>query len=65
MSNMRNIITKHNNKSLFQSLELPTRMCNCIDKASCPMDGKLSPKVFRVSGTSRQRRFKKVLPWDV
>ena len=25
----------------------------------------LTPKVFHVSGTSRQRKFEKVLPWDV
>ena len=38
MLNMGNIITKNNNKLLFQSLEQPTRMCNCRDKASCLMD---------------------------
>ena len=38
MQNMGNIITKHN-KLLFQSFEQPTWMCNCRDKASCPMGG--------------------------
>ena len=39
MQNMGNIITKHNNNLLFRSFEQPTRMCNCRDKASCPVDG--------------------------
>ena len=46
MQNMGNIITKHNNKLLFQSFEQPTRMCNCRDKASCPMDGNYLQKCF-------------------
>ena len=46
MQNMGNIITKHNNKLLFQSFEQPTRMCNCRDKASCPMDGNCLQKCF-------------------
>ena len=39
MPNMGNIITKNSNKLVFQSLEQPTRMCNCRDKASCPRNG--------------------------
>ena len=46
MQNMGNIITKHNNKLLFQSLEQPTRMCNYRDKASGPMDGTCLQKCF-------------------
>ena len=46
MQNMGNIITKHNNKLLFQSFEQPTRMCNCRDEASCPMDGNCLQKCF-------------------
>ena len=46
MKNIGHIITKHNNKLLFQSFEQPTRMCNCRDKASCPMDGNCLQKCF-------------------
>ena len=46
MQNMGNVITKHKNKLLFQSFEQPTRMCNCRDKASCPMDGNCLQKYF-------------------
>ena len=37
MQNMANVITKHNNKLLFQSFEQPTQICNSRDKASCPV----------------------------
>ena len=43
---MGNVITKHNNKLLFQSFEQPVRMCNCRDKSSCPMDGNCLLKCF-------------------
>ena len=43
MPNMGSIIT---NKLLFRSLEQPTRMCNCRDKVSCPMDGNCLQKSF-------------------
>ena len=46
MQNMGNIITKHKNKLLFQSFEQPTPMCNCRDKASCPMDVNCLQKCF-------------------
>ena len=46
MQNMGNIITKHNNRSPFQSFEQTTRMCNCRDKASCPMNGNCLQKCF-------------------
>ena len=46
MSDMRNIITKHNNKLLSQSLEQQTQMCNCRDKVSCPMDRNYLQKCF-------------------
>ena len=46
MPNIGNIVTKHNNKLLFQSLEQPKRMCNCGDKVSCPMDGNCLQKCF-------------------
>ena len=46
MQNMGNVITKHNNKLLFQSFEQPTQMCDCRDKASCPMDGNCLQKCF-------------------
>ena len=46
MRNMGNVITRHNNKLLFQSFEQPTRMCNCRDKASCPMDRSCLRKCF-------------------
>ena len=65
MQNMGNTICKHSNKLLFQSLEQPTRMCNCRDKASCLSGQEQSPKVFCISGTSRQHKFKKLLPWNV
>ena len=64
MQNMGNVIMKHNNKLLFQSFEQPTRMCYCRD-SKLPNGRELSPKVFCVSGTSRQCKFKKVLPWDI
>ena len=64
MQNMGNIITKHNNKLLFQSFEQPTRMCNCRDKASCQMDGTVSKSVLCISH-SRQRNSKKVLSSDI
>ena len=46
MPNMKNIITKHNNKLLFQNFNQPTRMCNCRDKASCPMEQNCLQKCF-------------------
>ena len=46
MKNMGNIITKYNNKLLFQSFQQLTQMCNCRDKASCPMEGNCLPKCF-------------------
>ena len=46
MQNMGNVITKHNNKLLFQSFEQPTRMCNCRGKPGCPMDGTASKSVL-------------------
>ena len=46
MQNMGNLITKHNNKLPFESFEQPTRMCNCRDKASCPMDQNCLQKCF-------------------
>ena len=46
MPNMGSIITKHNNKLLFSSLEQPTRMCNCRDKGSCPLNGNCLQKSF-------------------
>ena len=46
MSDMGNIITKHNNKLLSQSLEQQTQMCNCRDKVSCPMDRNYLQKCF-------------------
>ena len=36
MKNIGNVITKHNNKLLFQSFEQPTQMCNCRDKVNFP-----------------------------
>ena len=46
MQNTGNVINKHNNKLIFQSFEKPTRMCNCRDKASCPMNGNCLQKCF-------------------
>ena len=46
MKNMGNIITKYNNKLLFQSFQQLTQMCSCRDKASCPMEGNCLPKCF-------------------
>ena len=46
IQNMGNIIIKHNNKQLYQSLEQPTRMGSCRDKASCPIDGNCLQKLF-------------------
>ena len=46
MQNMGNVITKYNNKLVFQSFEQPTQMCNCRDKASCPIDGNCLQKSF-------------------
>ena len=46
MQNMRNEITKHNNKLLFLNFEQTTRMRYCRDKASCPMDRNCLQKCF-------------------
>ena len=46
IQNMGNVITKHNKKLPFQGFEQPTRMCNCRDKASCPMDQNCLQKCF-------------------
>ena len=46
MKNMANIITKHNNKLIFQSLKHPTQMCNCRGKPSCPMNENCLQKCF-------------------
>ena len=46
LENMENVITKHNNKLLFQSFEQRTRMCNYRDKASCSTDGNCLQKCF-------------------
>ena len=46
MQTMGNVITKHNDKLLFQSFEQPTRMRNCRNKASCPMNGNCLQKCF-------------------
>ena len=46
MQTMGNVITKHNDKLLFQCFEQPARMCNCRNKASCPMDGNCLRKCF-------------------
>ena len=46
MSSMGNVIIKHNDKLLFQSLEQPNRMCNCKNKASIKMDGNCLQKCF-------------------
>ena len=60
MQNMGNVITKHNNKLLFQSFEQSTRMGNCRDKASCPMDGNCLQKCFVYQaqvGSGNSRRY--------
>ena len=63
MQNMGNTITKHKNKLLFQNFEQPPPMCNCVlCNTNCVL---CFPKVFCVSDTSRQRKFEKVLPWNV
>ena len=46
MQNMENVINKYNNKLLFQSVEQPTRTCNCRDTASCPMGRNFLQKCF-------------------
>ena len=46
MRHMGNVITKHNNKLVFQSFDQPTQMCNFRDKASCAIDGNCLLKCF-------------------
>ena len=46
MQNMGNVITKHNNKLLFQIFEQPTQICNSRDKASCPVSRNCLQKCF-------------------
>ena len=46
MKNIGNVITKHNNKLISQSVEQPTRMSYCRDKPSCPMEGNCLQKCF-------------------
>ena len=67
MQNMGNVIAKHNNKLLFQSFEQPTWMCNCRDKASCPMNGNCLQQCFLYQAqveNANSRKYYLVTPED-
>ena len=46
MQNMGNVITKNNDKLLFQSFEQPTQMCNCRDQANYSRERNCLRKCF-------------------
>ena len=61
MSNMASLIKGHNAKVLKKSNEITERLCNCRQKAQCPMDGKClsSSIVYEATVTDKSETVKK------